>query len=236
MATKNKIMLDCLRQLSMVYGTSVNKYAEDKLFSMIDDALETCFKERFWQRHIKKVKLKLVNGYPDKLNFDKVCREFEDIQTMLGDESYPEELSKANYAVVADMYTGSTPEMFQFADEDPSKRFRCIPAATGTSVWVIFRTLCKPSSYAKWLKDEQFVEERERQFEYYPDDEIPFDALAIKYKTCHNYMVIKGDNPEATQNFARLYNERINELIKQETNDTLSFAKGPGLSFNHGWH
>lgn len=60
-------MLDCLRQLSMVYGTSVNTYAEDKIYAMIDDALETVFKDRFWQRHIKKEKFKLVNGYPETL-------------------------------------------------------------------------------------------------------------------------------------------------------------------------
>ena len=39
MATKREIMLACLRQLSMVYGTATNRYAEEKLYSMIDDAL-----------------------------------------------------------------------------------------------------------------------------------------------------------------------------------------------------
>ena len=75
MATKNKIMLDCLRQLSMVYGTSVNKYAEDKLYSMIDDALEICFKERFWQRHIKKVKNFLPNTrtWKNFHNLSNIC-------------------------------------------------------------------------------------------------------------------------------------------------------------------
>ena len=235
MATKNKIMLDCLRQLSMVYGTSVNKYAEDKLYSMIDDALEICFKERFWQRHIKKVKLELSNGYPDNLYFNQVCREFEDIQTILNNQSYPKELSKANYSIIPATYTGTMPIYFQFAEEDPTKLFRCVPPASGVEVWVVFRTLCKPATYAKWLNGEQIIPEAEHQFTFDPNDEIPFDALAIKYKTCHNYMVIKGDNPEATGNFAKLYAERINELVKQETNDTLAYEHGPIQTYQHGW-
>lgn len=235
MATKNKIMLDCLRQLSMVYGTSVNKYAEDKLFSMIDDALEVCFKERFWQRHIKKVKLELSNGYPSNVDFNKVCKEFEDIQTILNNQSYPKELSKANFSIIPDTYTGTMPIYFQFADANPDKLFRCVPPASKVEVWVVFRTLCKPSTYAKWLAGESIIESAERQFEYFPDDEIPFDALAIKYKTCHNYMVIKGDNPEATQNFAMLYAQRINQLTKEETNDTLAYEHGPIQTYQHGW-
>ena len=235
MATKNKIMLDCLRQLSMVYGTSVNKYAEDKLYSMIDDALETCFKERFWQRHIKKVKLELSNGYPTNPDFNKVCREFEDIQTILNNQSYPKELSKANYSIIPVTYTGTMPIYFQFADQDPSKLFICIPPASGVEVWIVFRTLCKPATYTKWLEGKQIINETEHQFEYFPNDEIPFDALAIKYKTCHNYMVIKGDNPEAAANFARLYAERIDELAKQESNDTLAYEHGPIQTYQHGW-
>ena len=235
MTTKNKIMLDCLRQLSMVYGTSVNKYAEDKLFSMIDDALEVCFKERFWQRHIKKVKLTLSDGYPTNIDFYKVCREFEDIQTILNNQSYPKELSKANFSIIPDTYTGTMPIYFQYADANPDKLFRCVPPASGVDVWVVFRTLCKPSTYAKWLAGDTIVDTAERQFEYFPDDEIPFDALAIKYKTCHNYMVIKGDNPEATQNFAMLYAERINQLTKEETNDTLAYEHGPIQTYQHGW-
>ena len=235
MTTKNKIMLDCLRQLSMVYGTSVNKYAEDKLFSMIDDALEVCFKERFWQRHIKKVKLTLSDGYPTNIDFYKVCREFEDIQTILNNQSYPKELSKANFSIIPDTYTGTMPIYFQYADANPDKLFRCVPPASGVDVWVVFRTLCKPSTYAKWLAGDVIVDASERQFEYFPDDEIPFDALAIKYKTCHNYMVIKGDNPEATQNFAMLYAERINQLTKEETNDTLAYEHGPIQTYQHGW-
>ena len=235
MTTKNKIMLDCLRQLSMVYGTSVNKYAEDKLFSMIDDALEVCFKERFWQRHIKKVKLTLSDGYPTNIDFYKVCREFEDIQTILNNQSYPKELSKANFSIIPDTYTGTMPIYFQYADANPDKLFRCVPPASGVQVWVVFRTLCKPSAYAKWLAGDVIVDASERQFEYFPDDEIPFDALAIKYKTCHNYMVIKGDNPEATQNFAMLYADRINQLTKEETNDTLAYEHGPIQTYQHGW-
>jgi hypothetical protein len=219
----------------MVYGTSVNKYAEDKLFSMIDDALEVCFKERFWQRHIKKVKLELSDGYPANVDFHKVCREFEDIQTILNNQSYPKELSKANFSIIPDTYTGTMPIYFQYADANPDKVFRCVPPASGVYVWVVFRTLCKPSTYAKWLAGDAILEEAERQFEYFPDDEIPFDALAIKYKTCHNYMVIKGDNPEATQNFAMLYAERINQLTKEETNDTLAYEHGPIQTYQHGW-
>ena len=186
MATKNKIMLDCLRQLSMVYGTSVNKYAEDKLYSMIDDALEICFKERFWQRHIKKVKLELSNGYPDNMDFNQVCREFEDIQTILNNQSYPKELSKANYSIIPATYTGTMPIYFQFAEEDPTKLFRCVPPASGVEVWVVFRTLCKPATYAKWLNGEQIIPEALSPKKSYSLSDVITACMVINQKTLSN--------------------------------------------------
>lgn len=235
MATKRKIMLDCLRQLSMVYGTSVNTYAEDKIYAMIDDALETVFKDRFWQRHIKKEKFKLVNGYPENSDLNMVCREFEDIMTIVDGDNINRELTKANFSIVPDNISATRPLMFQGAYENPEKVFRCLPVSDNVDVWVIFRTLCKPATYKKFLNGETIIPEADKQFEYLPEDEIPFDALAIKYKTCHSYMMIKGDNMEATANFDRLYKERIYKLECEETNNTLSYYNSSSDTFQNGW-
>ena len=235
MATKRDIMLKCLRQLSMVYGTSVNTYAEDKLYSMIDDALESLFKERFWQRHIRKEKVQLSSGYPIANDLNYIIREFEDVQTVMNDDSYPSELSKANYSVIADTYTGTTPLYFQYAHDQPEKLVRCIPPADGVSVWLVFRTLCKSSVYAKWKNGQTIIPATDLPFDYLPDEELPFDALALQYKACHNYMVIKGDNPEATETFRQLYLDRLQKLIKEETNDTMSYGDGAIQTYQHGW-
>jgi len=234
MATKNQIMLDCLKQLSLVYGTSVNKYAEDKLYSMIDDALEVCFKERFWQRHIHKIKMDISNGYPTDSQFNKVCREFEDVMCVLDDDYYPHELAKANFTVIPVTYTGSTPTHYQRADERPEKIFRLVPPASDCKVWVIFRSLCKPLAYEKFVNG-QTILGTDYPFVYYPDDEIPFDALAIKYKVCFNYMIIKGDNIEATQNFERMFRERMVKLADEETNNVLSYMSDSFQNYQHGW-
>lgn len=235
MATKNKIMLDCLRQLSMVYGTSTNTYAEDKLYAMIDDALETVFKENFWQRHVKKLKVNLVNGYCENENIYHVLREFEDIQCIMNNNNYPVELPKANLNVIADTQGSSSPLCYQFAHENPEKIFRCLPPGTGT-VWVVFRTLCKPSVYTKFINNGLIITESDRPFVYLPEDEIPFDALAIKYRTCYNYMIIKGDNDMAAANFDRMYKERMQKLFDEETNNTLSFTNGTDGRYSNGWY
>ena len=235
MSTKREIMLKCLRQLSLVYGTSVNTYAEDKLYSMIDDALESVFKERFWQRHIRKEKLRIEDGYPTVIGFNHVCREFEDIQTVLNNQSYPKELSKANYSIIAQTYTGTMPIYFQFAHDKPEKLVRCVPPASGIDILVVFRTLCKPEIYDKWKNGGMIIPEIDKPFEYLPDEELPFDALALQYKACHNYMIIKGDNPEATETFRQMYLDRIQKLIREQTNDTMAYEHGPIQTYQHGW-
>ena len=234
MATKREIMLACLRQLSMVYGTATNRYAEEKLYSMIDDALEYVFKLRFWDCFIKKVKTEVTNGYPIIDNLNKVIREFNDIQTVMNNQSYPRELSKANISVIKPAYTGTVPMFYQRSDIS-DKSFQVIPPASGVSVWVIFRTLCKPEFYDKFVQGVINIDPANRRFEYLPEDEIPFDDLAIRYRVCWQYMMLKMDNDKATQMYQGLFAERIAELEHSETNSTMSYETGPQQSYQHGW-
>lgn len=234
MATKREIMLQCLRQLSMVYGTATNKYAEEKLYSMIDDALEVAFNERFWDRHLKKVKTNLSNGYPVLANLELVCRGFDDIQVILNNQSYPRELARANNNVIKNTYSGSVPTFFQYSD-DPSKLFQVVPPASGVDVWVVFRTLCKPDVYQKFLDGEVNIDPANKRFVYTAEDEIPFDYLAIRYYVCWQYMMLKADNPDAAEMYRRMYVDRMRSLADNELNSTLSYAIGPQQSYQHGW-
>lgn len=234
MATKRQIMLKCLRQLSMVYGSATNRYAEEKLYSMIDDALETIFKYRFWDRHIKKVKTSLMNGYPVLQNLNLVCREFDDIQTILNNQSYPQELSRANSSVIKEAYTGTAAYFFQRADRS-DRSFQVVPASSGGEVWVIFRTLCKPEIYDKFLRGETNIDPADNRFEFTADDEIPFDELAIRYHVCWQYMVLKADNRDAAAMYQQMYARRISELEDDELNNTMSYTVGPQQTNAEGW-
>lgn len=234
MATKREIMLQCLRQLSMTYGTAVNKYAEEKLYGMIDDSLETVFSMRFWDRHIKKVKTEVINGYPILDNLNLVIRNFDDILTIMNNNSYPRELARANASVIKPAYTGTVPAFFQRSDMS-DKSFMLIPPASNVFVWVIFKTLCKPEVYDKFLNGDHNIDPANQRFKYTAEDEIPFDELAIKYHVCWNYMMLKGDNKEATQMFQSLYQKRIRDLEDNELNNTMSFETGPQQTYQHGW-
>lgn len=234
MATKERIMRNCLRHLSMVYGQSVNTYAEEKLYNMIDDAIEYCFKERFWDRHIKKLKVELQNGYPVKKDLNQVIKEFEDIQCVLTDEAVPYELARGNSSIIPIDSNGTVPVYYTRSD-DESKIVRILPAISNTSVWLIFRTLCKPSVYQKFLNEETIIPEADKPFEFRPDDEIPFDSLAIQYYTCYNYMMIKDDNPSATNNFYNMFNKRISQLKNDQLNSTMSFDSGSNQSYFGVW-
>lgn len=234
MATKREIMLTCLRQLSMVYGTATNKYAEEKLYSMIDDALEYVFKMRFWGCFIKKVKTGVSNGYPILKNLNLVIREFNDIQTVMNDESYPRELAMANFSVIKPAYTGTVPTFYQRSDT-LDKSFQVIPPASDVNVWVVFRTLCKPEFFSKFTQELDNIDPADLRYKYLPEDEIPFDDLAIRYRVCWQYMMLKMDNDKATQMYERLFAERINELERSESNSTMSYETGPQQTYQHGW-
>lgn len=234
MATKRQIMLKCLRQLSMVYGSAVNKYAEEKLYSMLDDALDVCFQMRFWDRHIKKVKTGLSNGFPILDNLELVCADFGDIQTIMNNQSYPRELARANMNIIKDSYTGTVPTFFQ-RSEVPGKLFQIVPSQSDTEVWVIFRTLCKPDVYQKFLNGEVNIDPADQRFNYTAEDEMPFDELALRYYACWQYMVLKADNDAAANMYKGMFDGRIKSLTENELNDTLSYAIGPQQSYQHGW-
>lgn len=234
MATKREIMLACLRQLSMVYGTATNKYAEEKLYGMIDDALEYVFKLRFWDCFIKKVKTPISGGYPALPNLPIVIREFNDIQTVMNNQSYPRELSKANTSVIKPAYTGSVPTFYQRSDRSDAV-CQLIPPASDVEIWIIFRTLCKPEFYDKFLNGVSNIDPANNRYRYLPEDEIPFDDLAIRYRVCWQYMMLKMDNKEATGMYQGLFAERLAELERAETNSTLSYETGPQQSYQHGW-
>ena len=233
MATKNEIMLKCLRQLSLVYGTSVNRYAEEKLFALIDNALETAYKDRFWDRHIRKLKVTFQNGEPTLENIKYIIREFEDIAAVFSSESSHVEIPKGNISIIDDGDSSSYPLYFQ-RNENTDKIIKLVPSAN-EDIWIVFRTIVKPDVYEKVINGEQIVEAIDRPFEFLPDDEIPFDSLAIQYYVCYNYMIIKGDNDNAARNFASLYSNRLKSLKNEELNSVMSFDDSQVQSFVNGW-
>lgn len=205
----------------MVSGTSTNKYAQDKMYSYIDDALEMIFKALFWDRHLRRLKVQVVNGTPVLDNLKYIIREYEDIISIFTDEACPVELPRANVAIIPDLEDGSYSRYFM-RSEDPSKVFQILPAVN-EYVYVVFRTLCKPEVYRKIISGSTIIPESDRPFTYLPNDEIPFDALAIKYLVCQNYMTIKDDNQAATKNFMSMYQARIAKLKSEQMNSTLSY-------------
>lgn len=227
-------MLQCLRQMSMVYGTATNKYAEERIYGLIDDALQNIFTLRFWDRFIKKVKVGIQAGYPNLNDLEKVIRDFSDIQVVMNNQSYPRELARANSSVIKAAYTGTVPTFFQRSDIS-GKSFMVIPAASDIQVWVIFRTLCKPEVYDAFLAGEPNIDPANSRFKYFPEDEIPFDDQAIRYNVCWQYLMMKGDNKEGSAMYRGMYQQRIKELADAELNCTMSYETGPQQTYQHGW-
>lgn len=230
MATKNRIMLNCLQQLSMVYGTSVNIYAEDKLYTMLDDALEFCFKETFWDRHIKKIKVSVVNGVPERSDLNNVIREFEDILSIIDEDGYT--FSRGQATIIPEIE--NPPYNTYIRSEDPTKLFRVCDTTWSGDIWVVFRSIVKPKSFASFLNGE-IIPLPEKGFTYNPNEEMPFDALALQYRTCFNYMVIKGDNQTATQSFMQQFMQRNQQLKMEESNNVINMDDNDSSPINTEW-
>lgn len=234
MATKKEIMLGCLRQLSLVYGSSVNKYAEDKIYANIDIALQTVFKDLFWDRHIKKLKLHFENGVPTMLNINYLIDEFEDILTVLTDSNDPTEIVRGDTSVLPEKHSGSDP-MCWIRAEDPSKVIQLVPG-DNVDAWVVFRTLCKYDAYKKIVNGEDFIYERDLPNKILPDDVVPFDSIALQFLTCANYMVMQDDNKQATQNFFNQYRARVAKLKSEQNNSTMSYNNAENTYIPGEWY
>ncbi len=196
MATLTQLIARVADRLSMVAGTGVQTYAEDRIAEMIQHKFDVLFEERFWPQFSDWATWTLDGtlGVPTA-DLTDIVKRFEDIGVIFPTNSN-RALTKLMWRTLNPLtLSGTTPISYQaIPTVDTTKTqkiFHIWPrAATGT-IEAFYRT--RPATYVGV-------------------DEVDFDDQALILGSVFDYLEDDGTNPNATQKFQLLFEARVRQL------------------------
>lgn len=207
MSTANDIIQQCIARLSMVGGTSVQKYAEDKLFYMVKEKYTILFEEQFWKRHSLWQKFTLDGSSGTIIeNVSQYFKLLSDVQVVsISNNSAP--LTMLSPIVIPDEVLGSVPK-FYAQHENVDKVIKILPITSVGNIFIRYRKRKEISAAT---------------------DEVDFDDLCIVYAVCADYLSDDGDQLNS-QKFGALFEQRLNKLKALDNTGVTSFDVFSGPS------
>lgn len=185
-----------IKKLSLYSGTDVQIYAEDRIADMIIDAYNVLIDERFWNDCMFWHEYNLIgeNGVvAETVNTD--IKNFNDIECIFSEYNNRHQLRKAHNTTIPQTVEGNIPQLYT-RSTNSNKVFAVIPYnSTG----------------------KLYVRARHRATALYPQDEVPFDSLALVYKVCWEYTADDGANQAEQAKFKQLFEQRMQELRNNDT-------------------
>jgi hypothetical protein len=196
MSTLTQLITRTADRLSMVAGTGVQIYAEDRIAEMIQHKFDVLFEEVFWPQFMTWATWTL-DGTLGIVTTDvtSLLKRYEDIRVIYPDASTTP-LTKMS-ALTTNPFTlsGTTPIHYEAlgpTDANKASRiFQIWPKSATGDVIVQYRT--KPDTFVS-------------------TDEIDFDDQALILGATFDYLEDDGTNPNATQKFQLLFEARVKQL------------------------
>ncbi len=196
MATLTQLIDRIADRLSMVAGTGVQTYAEDRIAEMIQHKFDVLFEERFWPQFSNWATWTLDGtlGVPTA-DLTDIVKRFEDIGVIFPTNSN-RALSKMKWLTLNPLtLSGSTPINYQ-----------AIPTVNPIKTQKVFHVWPKTSTGTL----EAYY--RTRPDTYTATDEVDFDDQALILGATFDYLEDDGTNPNATQKFRLLFEARVKQL------------------------
>ncbi len=196
MATLAQLVTRTADRLSMVAGTGVQIYAEDRIAEMIQHKFDVLFDEVFWPQFMSWEELTL-DGTLGIVTTDlttKVKR-FEDIRVM-----FPE-----NSTTPLTKISALTTNPFELSGTQPIHYEALGPTDTNKTSRVF-------QIWPKTATNKVIVQYRTKPDTFVSTDEIDFDDQALILGSVFDYLEDDGTNPSATQKFQLLFEARVRQL------------------------
>jgi hypothetical protein len=196
MATLSTLIDRIADRLSMVAGTGVQTYAEDRIAEMVQHKFDVLFEEVFWPQFLTWATWTL-DGTLGVITTDvtELLKRFEDIRVVFPENSNTP-LTKIS-AITTNPFelSGTTPIHYESLGPTVSNKvtrvFQIWPKTSTGDIIVQYRT--KPDTFVS-------------------TDEIDFDDQALILGAVFDYLEDDGTNPNATQKFQLLFEARVNQL------------------------
>jgi hypothetical protein len=201
MATLTELITRTADRLSMVAGTGVQTYAEDRIAEMIQHKFDVLFSEVFWPQFLTWNEYTL-DGTLGVVTADltDTLKRFEDIRVIFVSSTNTPLTKLAASTTNPFTLSGTVPIHYEALGPNESnqttKVFNVWPkTATGT---IAMQHRTKPDTFVG-------------------TDEIDFDDQALILGATFDYLEDDGTNPNATQKFQLLFEARVKQL-KNEFN------------------
>jgi|TARA_R100000750_G_scaffold46018_1_gene31034 hypothetical protein len=196
MATLSQLVARTADRLSMVAGTGVQVYAEDRIAEMIQHKFDVLFDEVFWPQFCTWYTWTLDETLGVvTADLTDILKRYEDIQVIFPENSNMALTKLSNLTTNPYELTGTTPVNYEAlgptVSNKTTKVFRIWPLASTGNVVVRLRT--KPDTFTS-------------------EDEIDFDDQSLILGSVFDYLEDDGTNPNATQKFQLLFEARIKQL------------------------
>ena len=202
MSTLTELVTRTTDRLSMVSGSGVQIYAEDRIAEMIQHKFDVLFDEVFWPQFMTWAQWTL-DGTLGVIttNVTSLLKRFEDIRVIFPENSTTPLTKMSPLTTNPFELSGTVPIHYEALgptdDSKTTKVFQIWPKTATDDIIVQYRT--KPDTFVG-------------------TDEIDFDDQALILGSVFDYLEDDGTNPNATQKFQLLFEARVRQL-KNSFND-----------------
>ena len=196
MATLSQLIARTADRLSMVAGTGVQVYAEDRIAEMIQHKFDVLFDEVFWPQFMSWEELTL-DGTLGIVTTDLTSKikRFDDIRVVFAENSNTPLTKLAGLTTNPFELSGTTPVHYEplgaGSTYKTSRVFQLWPKASTGKIIVQYRT--KPDTFVS-------------------TDEIDFDDQALILGSVFDYLEDDGTNHNASQKFQLMFEARVKQL------------------------
>ena len=196
MSTLSQLIVRVADRLSMVAGTGVQTYAEDRIAEMIQHKFDVLFDEAFWPQFLSWDKITL-DGTLGLVTTDltEVIKRFEDIRVI-----FPE-----NSNTPLTIISGLTTNPYELSGSTPVHYEALGPTST-------YKTTRVFSIWPKASTGDIILQYRTKPDTFVSTDEIDFDDQALILGAVFDYLEDDGTNTNATQKFQLLFEARVKQL------------------------
>jgi hypothetical protein len=218
MAKLSELVTRTQQRLSMAEGLGVQVHAEDRIAEMIQHKFDTLFDLQFWPQFFTWGTYAL-DGTLGIVTTDltTLIKDFEDIAVIFP-ESSEKALTKTTTRRNPFLVKGTRPlEYSGLAPTDANKTsrvFQIWPKAATGNIIIGFRT--KPDTFE-------------------PEDEIDFDDQALILGATYDYLEDDGTNPNGTQKFQGLFENRVTQLERKHDSGPISLDPSTALPQTFGF-
>jgi hypothetical protein len=214
MSTLTQLIARVADRLSMVSGTGIQVYAEDRIGEMIQHKFDILFDEAFWPQFLTWEQLSL-DGTLGVVTSDMTTKikRIEDICVIFPPASSTAISKLSGLSTNPFLLTGTVPRHYAALGPTDTNKvsrvFQIWPKASVGTITILYRT-----------KPDPFVS----------GDSIDFDDQALILGATFDYLEDDGTNPNATQKFQLLFEARVKQLKNMYNSAPISLDPGSAIT------